>query len=213
MSTDPDDIRADIERTRGELSSDVDALTDKVSPSQVVHRQADKVRSAAGDVRDRVMGAVSGTAEAAGSAASSLGDTAASVGDKATDLPGRARERTEGSPLAAGLVAFGVGLLVSSLLPSSRRERDLAQQAKDQAAPLVDEVKTAAQDVAEHLKEPAKDAATAVKDSAVGTATDLRDEGRAAAQDVKDEAVGSSGDDESTHGAHAAGGGPGTPGL
>ena len=41
MSTDPEQIREDIERTRAELSSDVDALTDKVSPSQVVHRQTE----------------------------------------------------------------------------------------------------------------------------------------------------------------------------
>ena len=59
MSTDPDQIREDIERTRAELSSDVDALTDKVSPSQVAQRQADKVRSAVTDVKDRVMGGVS----------------------------------------------------------------------------------------------------------------------------------------------------------
>ena len=49
MSTDPEEIRDDIERTRAELSSDVDALTDKVSPTQVAHRQADKVRAAASD--------------------------------------------------------------------------------------------------------------------------------------------------------------------
>ena len=47
MSTDPDQIRDDIERTRAELSSDVDALTDKVSPTQAAQRQADRVRSAA----------------------------------------------------------------------------------------------------------------------------------------------------------------------
>ena len=46
MSTDPDEIREDIERTRTELSRDVDALADKVSPTQVAQRQADKVRSA-----------------------------------------------------------------------------------------------------------------------------------------------------------------------
>ena len=58
MSTDPDQIRDDIERTRAELSSDVDALTDKVSPTQAAQRQAERVRSAAPGVKDRVMGAV-----------------------------------------------------------------------------------------------------------------------------------------------------------
>lgn len=196
MSTEPDAIRADIERTRAELSSDVDALTDKVSPSQVAHRQAEKVKSAASDVRDRVMGAVSDTADATGSAAASLGD-------KATDLPAKTRARTQGSPLAAGLVAFGAGLLVASLLPSSEKEQRLAQSAKDQAAPVVDEVKSAAQDIAANLKEPAQQAAESVKESAAGAAADLRDEGRSAAQDVKAQATG--GDPDSSGSTHLAG--------
>jgi ElaB/YqjD/DUF883 family membrane-anchored ribosome-binding protein len=198
MSSDPDVIRSDIERTRAELSSDVDALTDKVSPKQVVHRQAEKVRSTASDVRDRVMGAVSDTADATGSAASSLGE-------KATDLPARTRERAQGSPLAAGLIAFGAGLLVASVLPSSRREQELAQSAKDHAAPVVDEVKSAAQDVAANLKEPAQQAAQSVKDTAASAASDLRDEGRTAAQDVKAQATGGEDSSSSPHGAHLAG--------
>ena len=64
MSDSPDAIRADIEQTRRELGSDVDALADKVSPSKIVDRQTDKVKQAFGSVRDRVMGA----ADDAGSA-------------------------------------------------------------------------------------------------------------------------------------------------
>jgi hypothetical protein len=102
MSTDPDQIREDIERTRAELSSDVDALTDQVSPSQVADRQADKGRSAVSDVKDRVMGGVSIGADSAGHAASS-------VGDAASQLPHAAKDKARGNPLAAGLVAFGAG--------------------------------------------------------------------------------------------------------
>ena len=64
MSDSPEAIRADIEQTRRELGSDVDALADKVSPSKIVDRQTDKVKQAFGSVRDRVMGA----ADDAGSA-------------------------------------------------------------------------------------------------------------------------------------------------
>ena len=45
MSDSPDAIRADIEQTRRELGSDVDALADKVSPSKMMDRQADKVKN------------------------------------------------------------------------------------------------------------------------------------------------------------------------
>ena len=194
MSTDPDQIREDIERTRAELSSDVDALTDKVSPGQVAHRQADQVRSAVSDVKDRVMGGVSDGAGTAGHAASS-------VGDAASQLPHTAKDKTRGNPLAAGLIAFGAGWLISSLLPSTRQEQQLAQSAKEQAAPLVQEAKGAAQGLADSLREPAQEAAAAVKDRAAEAGSTLRDEGRSAADDLRTDATDAA---DTVKGAHAA---------
>ena len=55
----PDEIRADIERTRAELGQDVDALADKVTPSKIAERQTRKVRRALTSVKDRVMPFVS----------------------------------------------------------------------------------------------------------------------------------------------------------
>lgn len=181
MSTDPDQIRQDIERTRAELSSDVDALTDKVSPTQAAQRQAERLRGAAAGVKDRLMGGVSDGTDAAGSAAKGLGEAA-------SGLPGAAKERTRGNPLAAGLIAFGAGWLVSSLLPSTRQEQRLAQSAKEQAAPLVEEAKDAAQDLAENLRQPAQDAAAAVKDRASEAGSTLADEGRSAASGLRSDA-------------------------
>ncbi len=51
---DPEEIREEIERTRDELSRDVDALRDKVSPGQVARRQADRLRAGVARVKDRV---------------------------------------------------------------------------------------------------------------------------------------------------------------
>ena len=56
ISNDPDEIRADIERTRGTLSNDVDDLAESVKPKSVARRQVDKVKDAVGSVTDRVMG-------------------------------------------------------------------------------------------------------------------------------------------------------------
>jgi len=55
-SNDPDEIRADIERTRASLSNDVDDLAEGVKPKNVAGRQVDKVKDAVGSVKDRVMG-------------------------------------------------------------------------------------------------------------------------------------------------------------
>ena len=45
-SSDPDEIRADIERTRAELSHNVDSLADTANPKNIADRQVDKVKGA-----------------------------------------------------------------------------------------------------------------------------------------------------------------------
>lgn len=171
MTDSPEAIRAEIERTRRELSYDADALVDKVTPSKVMHRQTDKMKGALGSVRDRIMGS-------ADDAGSSLQDAGASVKEGAH----RVAAKAEGNPLAVGLMAFAAGLLVSSLIPASEKEKQLAEGVKEQAQPLVDEAKQVAQQVGQDLKEPVQEAATAVKD----TATDAAEHVRTDAQDAKD---------------------------
>ena len=43
-SSDPEQIRREIERTQAALSQDVDALTDKVTPGKIVERRVDRAR-------------------------------------------------------------------------------------------------------------------------------------------------------------------------
>ena len=47
---------ADIERTRAALSDDVDDLAESVKPKNVAGRQVGKVKEAAGNLKERVMG-------------------------------------------------------------------------------------------------------------------------------------------------------------
>jgi ElaB/YqjD/DUF883 family membrane-anchored ribosome-binding protein len=177
MTDSPDAIRAEIERTRRELSYDADALVDKVTPSKVVHRQTDKIKGAFGSVRERIMGS-------ADDAGSSLQDASSSV----KDATHRVAAKAEGNPLAVGVMAFAAGLLVSSLIPASEKEKQLADDVKDQAQPLVDEAKQVAQQVGQDLKEPVQDAATAVKDTATDAASHVRDDAQDAAGTVRERA-------------------------
>jgi len=161
MTSDPEQIRADIEDTRRELGGDVDALADKVRPSSIVDRQKAKVKGAVGRARDAVMGTAS--------------DAASTVGETVGDLPHKAAQTTRGNPLAVGLIAFGVGMLVASLLPTSSKERELAESAKDMASPAVDNLKEAATTAARDLKEPAQQAAESVKGAAQDAAHNVKD--------------------------------------
>jgi gas vesicle protein len=171
--SDPDTIRANIEATRADLSGNVDALAEKVNPSSIADRQKEKVKDRVRSARESVMGA-----------AQSVTDTLPDAG-----TAGSAVEKAKGHPLAVGLIAFGAGWLLSSLLPTAAAERDLASTAKEKAAPLVDAAKGAAQDAAQQLKEPAKEAAAHVKETATDAAGTVKEEGRSAASDVREQAA------------------------
>jgi uncharacterized protein YjbJ (UPF0337 family) len=164
----PDEIRAEIDATRGDLGYNVDALADKVNPTQIAHRQADKVKNRFTGIKESVMGSHN-----------------PSAADSAKDAGQQAVEKAKGNPLAVGLLAFGAGWLVSSLIPASEKEQDLAGQVKEQAAPLVDHAKSAAQDVAQNLKGPAQDAVASLKDTAQDAVGTVKDEAQGAASDVK----------------------------
>jgi len=202
-----DQLRREIEQTRRELGTDVDALGEKVSPRRVMERRVDRTKDAIGGVKERIMGTTSDASSSAGGAisgaASSVQDrmsgaasgvqhAASSVGDTATDTAYRARRQAQGNPLAAGLVAFGLGWLVSSLLPPSEKERQLARQVKDQAQPAVQAVGQQAgqalSEMKDNLQQPAQEAVESVKQTAADAAGTVKDEARSAAGDVKDQA-------------------------
>jgi len=195
-----DQLRRQIEQTRRELGTDVDALGEKVSPRRVMERRVDRTRNAIGGMKEKIMGSTSDVSSSAGdavsSAASSMQDTvsgaASSVGDTAADTAHRARRQAQGNPLAAGLVAFGVGWLVSSLLPPTERERQLAHQVKDQAQPAVQAVGQQAgqalSEVRDNMQLPVQEAVESVKQTAADAAGTVKDEARSAAGDVQNQA-------------------------
>jgi ElaB/YqjD/DUF883 family membrane-anchored ribosome-binding protein len=201
MTNDPEAIRQEIEETRSNLSSDVDALADKVSPSSIVQRRTEKVKGMARKVKDTVMGAAEDAKSHVTDAASNVGDKASHLGDKASQLggaPHRAVDKAKGNPMAVGLIAFGAGLLAASLIPASAKERELAQTAKEKAAPLVDDLKETAKGVAEDLKEPAKDAAESVKGAAADAFSNVKDDATSQVKDVKGSSGSSTGSDATT---------------
>ncbi|HEY3410921.1 MAG TPA: DUF3618 domain-containing protein, partial [Propionicimonas sp.] len=155
MSTNPDQIREEIERTRASLSDNVDALAYEANPAHIAQRQVEKVKASGSRLLDRVMGSAEDVRDAAADTAhgavDAVTDRAAAVGDAVANAPQAARRQTQGNPVAAGLVAFGLGLLVASLIPASRKEEELAQSIKEQAQPLTDQVVGAAREVAGNL--------------------------------------------------------------
>jgi gas vesicle protein len=214
-SSDPEVIRRQIEETRSNLSYDVDALNEKVNPTRVVDRRVGRAKSTVSGLKDRVFGSaqetrysvssrtsgaagsvqdtasnVAGSVQgAASSAAGSVQGAASTALDAVQSAPQTLQRQAQGNPLAAGLIAFGVGWLVSSLLPTSEKEKQLAAQAesaiKEHSQPLVDQAKSVASEIGDNLKPAAQEAVESVKATAQDGVQTVKAEGQSAAQDVQ----------------------------
>ncbi len=207
-SNDPDEIRADIERTRAALSDDVDDLAESVKPKNVAGRQVGKVKEAASNIKERVMGsddddysgsAVGTVTDRASSAKDAVADKAYAARDTVSEKASEAREavrqaprrmkrRAQGNPLAAGMIAFGIGMLVSSLIPSTEKEREAVSQLQENLEPVKEKASEVAKDMGESLKPAAQEAAESVKTTAQEGVESVKQEGQSAAADVKDQA-------------------------
>jgi hypothetical protein len=140
------------------------------------------------------MGTASSTGSQVASAGSGLGDSASgavgSVTDTAQGAMGTVQSRTQGNPLAAGMIAFGAGMLISALIPASDKEAQAAQRvvetAKDQG--LVDEVSSVGQEMGQNLKQAATEAAEEVKSTAQDSAQTVA-QGQSSAQTVRDQST------------------------
>jgi hypothetical protein len=216
-SNDPDEIRADIEGTRADLSNDVDDLAESVKPKSVAGRQVDKLKDAVGSVKDRVVGSDEGDSGALGTvtdkasaakeavtdeaytakdavadkaytARDTVGEKASEAGEAVREAPATVKRKAQGNPIAAGVIAFGLGMLVSSLISSSEKERQAVSQLQENLEPMKEKAAEVARDMGESLKPAAQDAAESVKSTAQEGVESVRQEGQSAAQDVRDQA-------------------------
>jgi gas vesicle protein len=142
--------------------------------------------------RQLVETAREGTGQVMDSARHGVQQAAGAVGS----APDMARERAQGNPLGAGVIAFGAGLVLASLLPSAPAERRAGQQVRDHAQDIVEPVKQVAAEPARRLAaetgETARDAAQQVGDTAAEaartTGRQARDGGQELASHVQDSA-------------------------
>jgi gas vesicle protein len=197
MGQSADQIRRDIEATRRDLGTTIDEVTERTSPRRIAERSKRRMTDRMHSVRDKVMGTAEESAHQVQGQAQHLSDEASA---KAHQAQQQARRQTQGNPLAAGLVAFGAGLLGASLVPASKPEREAAHKLAEQARPLTEQVKQEAksagqhiaeetkkdaQQAAQHVKEQAKKATDQVKQDATSSAEHVRDDAKGAAQDVR----------------------------
>jgi hypothetical protein len=183
MAASSEQLTSDIRATRERMDTTLDEARDHLDPHRAWERREPRLRSKLQDMTNTVMGVADDTAHRAGGGATAVKD--------------RFAQGTEGNPLAAGLVAFGAGLLAGSLLPSSRMEQhavaevqqrveEPARQAVTESAREIrDRVGEEANQGMEHTQRSAAEARQNVADKASSAADHVRDEAASAAEDVR----------------------------
>ena len=193
MGQSTEELTRQIAGTREDLAQDLDALGNRVSPHAIMERRKSAARHRMHRARSRVMGTVQ---SAQHSASDSAGSMTSSVQGTAQDAVHTAEEHFDGAPLAAGLIAFGAGMVLSALIPPSETEARAARQvvdvARDKGQPALDEMKQSAQEVGQNLRQSATEATQEIKQSASESAARVKDETKSSAQEVKSQAQSSS---------------------
>ena len=167
-SADSSRVRNEIDDTRQHLGQTVEAIGDRVLPGRIIERRKDTAAKSLRGLRERIMGAAHDTHD-------QLADSAGSTVDHLREAPASLAQRTEGSPLAAGGVAFAIGFLAAAVWRPTEPERHAVEKVADAAPDLTDDVAQLGREVAGTVKEQAVGAAEEIKSSVADAATAVKE--------------------------------------
>jgi len=193
------EVRRDIERIRAELDETLDDLGDHVKPSRIAERKTRRLRGRFVDARERVMGSASDPNQGLQGAGHQVAGMTGDLADRAKQTPDLVAQGTRGNPLVAGMVSFGIGMLIGSLPPATDAEKRAAdamsdtlepvkQKAVETAQAVRGDVQDAAREAADHVKGDAQQAAQEVKGTARESASQVKDQAQSGAQAVRETA-------------------------
>ncbi|MGF1667309.1 MAG: DUF3618 domain-containing protein [Acidimicrobiia bacterium] len=174
-----DELREDIEERRDRIGHTVDQIENRVSPSRVAARTTHNMSRRMSGWKDRIMGDDQTGADTNAKNGGALSE----AGRKVAEAPDTIRRSTTGNPVAAGLVAFGGGMLVGSLFPGTDAERRAVKQvepvlregmpeAKEMGRQAVDDVKDAVRESADEMKEMAAESGQRLRQDVQDTRDD-----------------------------------------
>ena len=178
-SPDPEQQRREIAETREDMGRTMAEIEDRVSPSRIKERQSARMHSKWSRMRESVMGS-------SHDAKSRASDKAHEAQDRMHQGPERVEQMTRGNPMAAGLVALGVGALAGTLIPASRAEKQVASELRDEfEGPVREGLQGMGHDMQDQFKEQAKET---VKEHAMDVASDTLESAKRTQQEAKSSA-------------------------
>ncbi|AKT50561.1 DUF3618 domain-containing protein [Arsenicicoccus sp. oral taxon 190] len=212
-SNDPEVLRREIERTRGNLSQNVNALGEAVDPGNVARRQAEKVQDrvvgAGRGLKERIMGSdddgyrydadrgyyVSddrdGLGQRLSGAGDRVGDAASETGDRLRDAAGTARSNLEQAPAMArrqtrgNPLAAGLIALGAGWLVGSLLP--VSERERELAVRAKETAQEKGQPLVEGAKSIAQEAADNLKEPLQDAAASLKDSAQESVEKVKGE--------------------------
>ena len=164
MGTSTEELSRQLEGERASLSRDLEAIGDHISPKRMVQRRTSAVKGRVSAVTERLMGSATDVSDTARA-------STAKVGEKLEEAPQAARRTIAGNPLAVGLVAAGVGMVIASLLPETEAERRMGEKIQPEVQQIAAQAAQAVQETKESLKPEVERAKEEIKGS-VSEATD-----------------------------------------
>lgn len=206
MGQTPEELRGEIESARADLGRTLDAIGERVNPRRVAQRRMHAARSGMTQVRERVMGSAEDVMQDTGdraqelsasgrealeSAGGAVGDAGQAVAERAQEVPAMVAQRTQGNPLAAGLIAFGLGALAASLVPETEAERRQAHRLRRSVVqPLQEQVGQAGQEVVADLRDSARASKDTITEQARAAVDEVRGEAQQGAGQLREQGVG-----------------------
>jgi hypothetical protein len=109
-------------------------------------------------------------------------DAAHGVTETVRETPETVARQTRGNPLAAGAIAFGIGLLAASLLPETDAEKRAGSAVADRSGDLVDKARETARDLASDVGDQARDGARSVQETARDAAGNTAEQAKQSAR-------------------------------
>ena len=186
MGTTEDQLRREAQVQRDRMGDTLDAIGDRLSPERMIERR----KAAVGQRWQNVKTTVMGSPEYREPVTERMRGAMETASDTMQRAPQMVADQARGNPIAAGIIAFGVGALLASVMPKSAAEqrlvddvkpqlqgaaeelkgigRDVAAGAKEQARSAMDEVKSAGTEAGARVKEQAQESAGAVRSAAQG---------------------------------------------
>jgi hypothetical protein len=177
------------------MGETLEAIGDRLSPDRVMERRKAAVKLRFRRIRESVMGSpgydepsTQGVRERASDLASSAGDAARNAADRIQRTPDALADQTRGNPLAAGLVAFGAGLLIATAFPRTRAEERVVESAGPGIETAKQELREGGRELATDAKEHVQEAAQQVSDTTTQATQEVAQHAKESAGRVKDEA-------------------------